>query len=70
MIFVKEYSDLVSKFHKEPPHVGTPFVENVKEPAPFYRNDPESSRMIAGYRKGPKNSYTRELAKRFPLTGK
>lgn len=70
MLFVKENPDPITKFHKEPPRVGTPYVENVKEPTPFYRNDPESNRVIAGYRKGPKNSFTRELAKRFPLTGK
>lgn len=70
MLLVKENSAPAAEFHKEPPRIGTPYVENVKEPVPFYRNDPESNRVVAGYRKGPTNSYTRELAEKYPLTGK
>ncbi|MDE7428904.1 MAG: hypothetical protein K2N00_06495 [Lachnospiraceae bacterium] len=70
MLLAKENARSTVKFNKEAPHVGTPYVENSKEPSPFYRNDPEANQVIAGYRKGPRKSYTKELAKKFPLTGK
>lgn len=73
MLLVKENSAPITEFYKESPRVEIRYAENgkdVKASTPFYQNDPESNRAIAGYRKGPKNSYTRELAKQYPLAGK
>lgn len=59
MLLVSDNSKDLLKLKREPPKVGELWKEG----------DPVGS-CILGYEKGPKNSYTQELAKKYPLEGK
>lgn len=52
----------IKEIFKRAPEVGVPYKgTEQKAPSRFYRYDPSLSQAIAGYRKGPKNPYIKEL---------
>lgn len=48
------------QFSREPPKIGEPYVFK-GYPSGFYKYDPELSRCVGGYRKGPHNTYVEKL---------
>lgn len=69
VLLVRERRGPIQNFYMGPPKLKEPYVPN-DWPNKFYEMDSEQSSCIAGYKNGPKNSYTRELAKIYPLQGK
>ncbi len=63
MLFTKRNPEPVLKIDKKPPVIREPYQPVSK---PFHEHE-RFGKLIAGYSPGSKNSYARELIRRFPL---
>ena len=69
MLITRKNPEPMVEVYKEAPNVGAPFVvSDKKKPIPFYKNDSEMNQVVEGYSQGPKNSYAKELAEKYPLS--
>lgn len=60
----------IKEIYKKDPCVDAPYVETErKKPSRFYENDTVLNQVVAGYRKGPRSTYAKDLAKKYSLFG-